>query len=78
MSLLAIYSYQFDMMLPYMGKTALGWAGSMAGRRVEIAWEEQDTPEALRERYRKQEGGEVRSRLQALWLLRTGWGLASA
>ena len=47
----------------------------MAGRRVEIAWEEQDTPEALRERYRRQGEGEVRSRLQALWLLRTGWGM---
>ncbi len=48
----------------------------MAGRRVEIAWEAQDTPEALRERYRRQEEGEVRTRLHALWLLRKGWSMA--
>ena len=47
----------------------------MAGRRVQIAWEAEDTPEALREQYRRQEEGEVRSRLQALWLLRTGWSM---
>jgi transposase len=47
----------------------------MAGKRAEIAWEEQDTPEALRERYRKEAEGEVCTRLHALWLLRTGWGM---
>jgi transposase len=47
----------------------------MAGKRVEIAWEAEDTPEALRQRYRRQEEGEVRTRLQALWLLRTGWSM---
>jgi transposase len=47
----------------------------MAGIRVQIAWEEQDTPEALRGRYRNEEEGEVRSRLHALWLLRTGWNM---
>src|ERR671918_436048 len=47
----------------------------MAGKQVQIAWDEQDTPEVLRERYRGQEKGEVRSRLQALWLLRTGWSM---
>jgi transposase len=47
----------------------------MAGRRVQIAWEAEDTAEALREGYRRQEEGEVRSRLQALWLLRTGWSM---
>jgi hypothetical protein len=47
----------------------------MAGKRVEIAWEVEDTPEALRQRYRNEEEGEVRTRLQALWLLRTGWNL---
>jgi transposase len=47
----------------------------MAGKRVEIEWQAEDTREALRERYRKQERGEVRTRLHALWLLRTGWGL---
>ena len=53
-------------MFPYVGKNVLGVGGCMAGRRVQIAWEEQDTPEALREGYRRQEEGEVRSRLQAL------------
>src|SRR5919106_5749015 len=46
----------------------------MAGRRVQIAWEEEHTSEALREQYRQEEG-EVRSRLHALWLLRTGWSM---
>jgi hypothetical protein len=44
----------------------------MAGMRVQIAWEAEDTPEALRERYRREEEGEVRTRLHALWLLRSG------
>ncbi len=47
----------------------------MAGKRVAIKWQAEDTPEALRERYRKQEKGEVRTRLHALWLLRRGWGM---
>ena len=47
----------------------------MAGRRVQIAWESEDSSEALRERYRRQEEGEVRTRLHALWLLRTGWSM---
>jgi transposase len=47
----------------------------MAGRRVEIAWEAEDTAAALREGYRRQEEGEVRSRLHALWLLRSGWSM---
>lgn len=45
----------------------------MVGKRVQIAWEAGDTPEALRERYRREEEGEVRSRLHALWLLRSNW-----
>jgi transposase len=47
----------------------------MAGKRVQISWEAEDTPEALREGYRREEEGEVRTRLQALWLLRKGWGM---
>lgn len=47
----------------------------MAGRRVQIAWEAGDTPEALEQRYRREKEGEVRSRLHALWLLRRGWGM---
>ena len=47
----------------------------MAGRRVQIAWQAEDTSAALREQYRQQEEGEVRTRLHALWLLRSGWGM---
>jgi transposase len=47
----------------------------MAGRWVQIAWQVADTPDALRERYRREEEGETRTRLQALWLLRTGWNM---
>jgi hypothetical protein len=47
----------------------------MAGKRVEIVWAAEDTPETLGERYRRQEDGEVRTRLHALWLLRRGWGM---
>jgi transposase len=47
----------------------------MAGRRVQITWHAEDTPEALRERYRRQKDGEVRTRLHGLWLLRSGWGM---
>jgi transposase len=47
----------------------------MAGKRVEIAWQTEDTPAALRELYRNQEKGEVRTRLHALWLLREDWSM---
>ena len=47
----------------------------MAGRRLQIAGETEDTPEGLREQYRRQGRGEVRTRLHALWLLRSGWGM---
>ncbi len=47
----------------------------MAGRRVQIEWEAGDITEALRERYRRQEEGEVRTRLHAVWLLRTDWSM---
>jgi hypothetical protein len=53
----------------------LGVGGSMAGRRVQIAWQAEDTSAALREQYRQQEEGEVPTRLYALWLLRSGWGM---
>ncbi len=49
--------------------------GSMAGRRVQIVWEAADTGAALRERYRRQKEGEVRTRLHGLWLLRSGWAM---
>lgn len=47
----------------------------MAGKRVEVPWAAEDTPEALRQRYRQEEEGEVRTRLHALWLLRLDWGM---
>lgn len=47
----------------------------MAGRPLVIPWADADTAEALWERYRKEMDGEVRSRVQALWLLRRGWKL---
>ncbi len=47
----------------------------MAGKRVEIVWAAEDTPETLGNRYRRHEDGEVRTRLHALWLLRRGWGM---
>ncbi len=47
----------------------------VAGRHVAITWTAEDTAASLRERYRRQGDGEVRTRLHALWLLRTGWGM---
>src|SRR5258708_230141 len=47
----------------------------MMGRPFVVTWQEADTPEALHDAYRHQPKGEVRSRLQALWLLRQGWRL---
>lgn len=47
----------------------------MRGKQFVVAWDEADTVEVLWERYRKEPDGEVRSRLQALWLLRSGRSL---
>lgn len=47
----------------------------MVGKRVQVPWAAEDTPEALRQRYRQEEEGEVRTRLHALWLLRTDWDM---
>lgn len=47
----------------------------MAGRRVQILWAAEDTAGALRERYRRQDEGDLRTRLHGLWLLRSGWGM---
>jgi transposase len=47
----------------------------MSGKRVQIGWQAEDTPGALREGYRKQGKGEVRTRLHALWLLRADWSM---
>ena len=47
-------------------------AEAVAGRRFVVAWQQEDTPEALREHYRQETKSEVRMRLHGLWLLRTG------
>jgi hypothetical protein len=49
----------------------------MAGRRVQIGWKVEDTPEILRERCRREEEGEVRTHLQARRRL-TGWSMEQA
>lgn len=48
----------------------------MRGRRFEVTWREEDTAEALKAVYRGERDLEFRTRLQGLWLLRCGWGLA--
>ena len=48
----------------------------MSGRPTRIDWRPEDTVEALRARYRAERDGEVSSRLQALWLLRSGRSIA--
>jgi transposase len=42
------------------------------GRRLVVAWQEQDSAAALKARYQREAVGEVRTRLQALWRLRQG------
>jgi transposase len=42
------------------------------GRPFVVAWRDEDTEEALRAAYRREQRTEVRQRLQALWLLRSG------
>lgn len=42
------------------------------GRPFVVAWRDEDTEEALRTAYRAEQRGDVRQRLQALWLLRSG------
>lgn len=48
----------------------------MRGRRFEVSWREEDTAEGLKEAYRGERDVRLRMRLQGLWLLRSGWGLA--
>ena len=43
----------------------------MGTGRFAVAWADAETAEALWEQYRKAPAGDVRSRLHALWLLRT-------
>jgi transposase len=42
------------------------------GRPFVVAWREEDTEEALRAAYRAEQRADIRQRLQALWLLRSG------
>src|SRR3954453_22636796 len=42
------------------------------GRPCVVAWDEADTEEALRAAYRAERDVDVRQRLHALWLLRSG------
>jgi transposase len=42
------------------------------GRPFVVAWRDADTEEALRDAYRAELRGDVRQRLHALWLLRSG------
>ncbi len=42
------------------------------GRPFVVAWRDEDTEEALRAGYRAEQRVDVRQRLQALWLLRSG------
>ncbi len=44
----------------------------MIGRPFRVDWKPEDTPEALRAAYRTQQDPMLRTRLHALWLLRTG------
>jgi transposase len=47
----------------------------MRGRVLEIGWRAEDTEETLKTAYLAERDGTVRTRLHALWLLRTGWRL---
>lgn len=47
----------------------------MRGRPFRIDWREADTPEALKADYHGERDAAIRTRLQALWLLRSGWTL---
>jgi len=50
--------------------------GEIFGRPFVIEWRPADTPEALKAAYQAERDREVRTRLHALWLLRSGWKLA--
>src|SRR3954463_8048284 len=42
------------------------------GRKLRIEWAVEDDAASLRARYRRERRGDVRPRLQGLWLVRTG------
>jgi transposase len=49
----------------------------MSGRPFEVAWREEDTPEALKGAYQRERDPKVRTRLHSMWLLRCGWSLGT-
>ena len=50
----------------------------MIGRPLRIDWQADDTPAALKEAYRSEEDVSVRTRLHALWRIRSGWQIKAA
>lgn len=49
----------------------------MRGRAFAITWHEADTPAMLKTAYQNEREGAIRTRLQGLWLLRSGWTLGT-
>jgi transposase len=49
----------------------------MRGRSLEIGWRDEDTSDALKTVYLAERDGIIRTRLHALWLLRSGWTLGA-
>ena len=49
----------------------------MMGRPFRVDWRAEDTPEALKAAYKSERDAEIRSRIQGLWLLRSGWRLGA-
>jgi transposase len=47
----------------------------MRGRPFRIAWQVEESPAQLKAAYQAEARRELRPRLHALWLLRTGWSL---
>lgn len=47
----------------------------MRGRPFQVEWRAEDTAEALKAAYHAEPDGVIRTRLHALWLLRSGWAL---
>ena len=49
----------------------------MFRRVVDVGWRDEDTEEGLKAVYLAERDGPVRTRLHALWLLRTGWSVGA-
>ena len=49
----------------------------MRGRAFRVTWREEDTKAALKAAYEAERDIELRTRVHGLWLLRSGWRLAS-